>query len=561
MGDPRLILRSSYREFKGKNTAPILLEDDSSRARKSTKTGSGRSSSSGLEPYNGEWSAAQVAHLLKRISFGIQESEIEQLIPMGVDQAVDLVTNSNPNQSLPINNYTAYETDPYVEAGESWVHKPYGEGIEFLRVFSLKNWILESYMKSSLSIHEKMVLFWHNLIPTQFFLIEVANLSYAYYKILDDNALGNFREIIKRVTVDSSMLLYLNGAYNIKEAPDENYARELQELFTVGKGPNSKYTEQDVYEAARILTGWTIDVDAIIDEGRSVSYFEPEYHDQGDKTFSAFYGNRTISGKSGESGQDETDELIDMILDTNEAALYICRRLYNFFVYHEIDDDTEANVIAPLAEIFRTNNYEIQPVIRTLLKSEHFYDTANIGAYVKNPMDHTLGMLRTAEVPIPEDLEEQFDYVYQKYYLMNEAGMGIGDPPSVSGWQAYYQQPIFDKIWINADTLINRAQIQDYFIYGLMDVAKFVATLPNPEDPNRLIIDSNFLLQGITLDETVISDLKTVLLAGQQTDDYWTTAWNLYQNDPENEEYRSTVENRLKQLFRQFLQLSEFQLM
>lgn len=555
MTDPR-IKKKPYRKFKGKDSTPVILSNEhESPAEKRSPI------STGIAPYAGAWTETQATHLLKRCSFGVKKEEIVQLVSLGVDEAVNLLTTPKPNDTLPLNDYDHYETDLYVAPGETWVDAPHGEAAEFLRVYSLKNWILESYTKSNLSLHEKMVLFWHNLIPTQFFNLEIANLSYRYYKILDNNAFGNFRDIIKEVTLNPAMLVYLNGYFNVKEAPDENYARELQELFMVGKGEGSQYTEQDVYEAARVLTGWTLDIESVFNEGEAITVFEDSNHDEGDKVFSSFYGNRVITGKSGPAGAEETDELIDMILDTNEAALYLCRRLYNFFVYHEVDEITETNVIAPLADIFRTNNYDILPVIQTLLKSEHFYDVANLGAYVKNPLDHTIGLLKSLQVPFSEDLNEKFDQLIEQYFLTNDAGMGVGDPPSVSGWQAYYQQPNYDKIWINSDTFIKRARIQDYFVYSFFDLPAFVNLLEHPEDPNALIMESNLILQGITLDESVVNDLKSNLLAGQQLDSYWTTAWNLYHQNPEDEEYRSTVENRLRLLFQQFLQLSESQLM
>jgi len=553
MIDPRLEPKA-YREFKGRSTAPKILKDEATSSPK-------RSTSSGLEPYTGEWGDKEAAHLLKRCLFSVRKEDVTQLLSMSMNDAVDLLTTPKPNETLPVNDYSHYDTDPYVAPGETWVDAPHGEIAEFLRVYSLKNWILEGQINSGLSLHQKMVLFWHNLIPTQFFLLEIANLSYRYYKILDDNAFGNFRDIIKQVTIDPAMLIYLNGYYNIKEAPDENYARELQELFTLGKGEGSQYTEQDVYEAARVLTGWTIDIDSIFNENPAVQLFEDLNHDEGDKVFSSFYGNKVIRGRTGQAGAEETDELIDMILETNEAALYICRRLYSFFVYHEIDDNTEANVIAPMAELFRNGNYEILPVVQALFKSEHFYDVANMGAYVKNPLEHTIGLWKTFEVPFSATLTEKFDQLLEIYFLTSDTGLAVGDPPSVSGWQAYYQQPSFDKIWINSDTLIKRTRIQDYYVFAFFDIPAFVEALENPSDPNALIIESNRLLQGITLEQNVIDDLKSNLLAGQQTDDYWTTAWTLYQQEPENEEYRSTVENRLKLLFQQFLQLSEFQLM
>ncbi|MEM7297800.1 MAG: DUF1800 family protein [Bacteroidota bacterium] len=553
MGDPR-IKKSSYREFQGRSLEPILLKDDSKQPQiKRAKT------STGLTPYIGTWGKEQAAHLIKRCSFGVQKEELNQLSSLTMDEAVDLILTPNPIQNQPVNDYSDYGEDPHADPGETWIGKPYHGEVEILRVISLKNFMLKSYFNAGMNIHPKMTLFWHNIIPTQYFLIEFGNLSYNYFKILNDNALGNYKDIVTQVTTDPSMLAYLNGAFNVKEAPDENYARELQELFTVGKGPDSGYTESDVFEAARVLTGWTIDYDGAFNRGEANYLFFPQNHDTGDKVFSEFYGNRTISGKSGQDGSSETDELIDMILETQEAAKYICRRLYNFFVYHDVDESVETNVITPLADIFRSNNYDIQPVLSALFKSEHFYDTANIGAYVKNPLDHMVGLYRSFDTELPADITEEFDFLYETYFLANDLGMAVGDPPSVSGWQAYYQQPSFDKLWINSDTIINRARYQDHLIFNRMDVVKFASSLDQPSDPDELIIESNQLLQGIPLSEETISDLKSNLLVGQ-TDDYWVNAWNDYENNPENEEYRSTVTNRLQALFRQLFQLAEFQL-
>ena len=367
------------------------------------------------------------------------------------------------------------------------------------------------------------------------------------------------------------MLFYLNGAYNNKEAPDENYARELQELFCIGKGTNANFTESDVQEAAKILTGWVISNEGFSFEGPLTSFFYPDWHDTQDKQFSSFYGNRVITGRSGSDGAEETDELLDMIFDNDETALYICRRIYNFFVYHEIDEATETNVIVPLAAIFRANNFEIGPVLNTLFKSEHFFDAANMGAQIKSPADHFIAMWRVMDVNVSEDAYTRWLTHISINWVTSEVGMEIGDPPSVAGWQAYYQTPSFDRLWINTDTITKRAIRQDSLVYwghwvteGLQipaDLPAFVSTLNNPGDPNLLIQELATLFLGITLDNEVADGMKTILLSGQSDDYYWTNAWDDYVSDPGNSEYLSIVESRLKAMFSPFYQLSEFQLM
>ncbi len=141
------------------------------------------------------------------------------------------------------------------------------------------------------------------------------------------------------------MLLFLNGSTSTVQAPNENYGRELQELYTEGKGVNSLYTQTDVHNAARVLTGHTID--------SNYNYvFQAGNHDDQDKQFSAFYSNTVITGYSGAAGAGEVDNLFNMLLGTQECALFICRELYNFFVYYVDDATVESDVIAPLATVF-----------------------------------------------------------------------------------------------------------------------------------------------------------------------------------------------------------------
>jgi uncharacterized protein (DUF1800 family) len=175
-------------------------------------------------------------------------------------------------------------------------------------------------------------------------------MCYRYNILLRQYALGNFKEMTRAVTMDPAMLKYLNGNANTKKAPDENYGRELQELFTVGKGPGSHYTEADVKAAAHVLTGFRIenkslpDIHGVFDAGR---------HDENDKQFSDFYQNTTIKGRKGKEGEMELDDLLALIFSQPEVARFICRKLYRFFVYHNIDEETEKTIIEPLAELFR----------------------------------------------------------------------------------------------------------------------------------------------------------------------------------------------------------------
>lgn len=526
---------------------------------------------SGLDPYAGTWDTPQIAHLLRRTGFGAKKSDIELLRPMTPAQAVDYILNipsTPPNP--PVNNYNnGTLTDPNIPFGQTWVNEPLSVGfdpnIQSARMDSLRSWWIGLMLNDGPHIREKMTLFWHNHFATEANVVGVSQGLYNHYAMLRANCLGNFKTLTKLVTVDAAMLRYLNGYLNSAAAPDENYGRELQELFTVGKGPDSHYTEDDVKEAAKILTGYRINY---LNLGY---YFDQTQHNTTNKQFSAFYNNTVIQGRTGQNGQLELDDLLTMIMATDECAKHICRALYRFFVYYKIDAAVETNVIEPLADIFRSSGYQVLPTVDALFKSQHFFDTLSLGCVIKNPLDYTVGVCREFNVPIPgsAQLASQYKHwglIYSYASLMN---MNIGDPPVVSGWPAYYQQPMYHEIWIDSDTIAKRVSFADaLFSSGLTgggatllaDPLPFVSALPDPNDPNALINDSVKYLYGIDIGPNSFADLKSFLLSGQSQDYYWTDAWVAYTQDPGDPTNLNIVQTRLKALYKSMLQQAEYHL-
>lgn len=539
---------------------------------------SGRKSpvSGGLEPYTGVWSEKQIAHLLRRCLFGVTKNNLSEFKALSIEEAVDRLLQTSPTPPVPVNNYDNTEEgikDPHVGFGETWTTAPHAGDTEAQRIISLKGWHIHNIINQESTIHEKMIFFWHNLLPTLSWDVYIGKTSYVYSEMLRRNALGNYKTLIRELTTDPCMLIFLNGTRNVKEAPDENYGRELQELFCIGKGPDSKYTEGDVQAAARVLTGWSVDWTKYNNSGAFTSYFNSQTHDTNSKQFSAFYGNRIISGKTGASGADELEELLDMVVEHEETARYICRKLYSFFVFSEIDDQTETEIIRPLALIFKNSNYEIKPVLKVLLESAHFYDISNHGAIIKNPLDHTIGLWRTLGMRSPDPDNALLNYQIYSSLLWHMANMGleVSDPPNVAGWPAYYQAPQFDKSWITTNTITARALTSDSMIFwGFwisqelqinVDLIAFVKQLDNPDDPVELIRESVLLLLGIEPAENDLKNLKSILLSGQESDIYWGIAWSAYINNPGNDEYKLIVENRLKATFQRLLQAAEYHLM
>lgn len=520
-----------------------------------------------LAVYKGGWTADEVVHLLKRTMFGAKQADVDYFSKKTLPEAVDELLHPSlfTPASLPVNDYDQFGLSG-VRMGETWVNAAYNENDDGYRILSFRKWSMGIFIKQDRSIREKLALCWHNHFATQT-NIGHSELIWDHHVLLRQLALGNFKNLLKSVTTDPHMLRYLNGDQNTGAAPNENYARELQELFCIGKGPQSKYTEEDVRQAARILTGWKVDY-----AGRK-SYFKMEEHDSADKKFSSFYKNTVIKGRTGaKAGEEELNALLDMLLANNEAALFICRKLYRWFVYYTIDEKTEREVIQPLAAVFRKTNYEIKPVLKALLTSQHFFDKKNSGGMVKSPLDFCIGLHRELEVESAP--EQNYAANYSMYnFLVDfcaEMGQVYGDPPNVAGWPAYYQIPGYYRLWINSSTYPKRNEFGSIMVkYGynregyffVADIVRFTAGLKNPSDPDLLIDQALQLLYRIPVSATAKQELKkSILLTGQSQDHYWTEAWDDYIKNPTDEIKKHIVATRLKNLFSFIVNSPEYQL-
>ncbi len=538
--------------------------------------------SSGLTPYSGTWTIAEVKHLLKRTMFGSKKDDINYFLGLGMNNSVDTLIELINHPAYvppapPLNNYSNLITDPQCAAGQPWPGTPDTNNMTintyFNRRKSLKSWWISQMLNQPRSLREKMVLFWSNHFVIEYDIINVSTFIYKHNALLREYALGNFKEFTKQVTLNSAMLKYLNGDSNTAQAPNENYARELQELFTIGKDANGNphYTEDDVKAAARVLTGWRNDISNGASANGYNSYFQPSRHDINNKDFSFWYSNAVVTGQPGASGANEVDELLNIIFQRSEVAEFICRKLYRWFVYYEIDAAAETNVIQPLAAIFRSNNYDIVPVLAALFKSEHFYDVLNRACIIKSPVDFSVSLCREFEVVFPDntDIIAQYSSWDKVRSISSGFQMDIGDPPNVAGWQAYYQEPGYHEMWINSDTLPKRNQFSDrmcttgYTYFGqtiLLDVVIYTEGMQNPGDPLLLIDEVLTLHYAIDATPGLKAYLLSILLSGQISNSYWTDAWDDYDNNPGNSTYYNIVKTRLQSFYKYIMDLSEYQL-
>ncbi|MFN9488619.1 MAG: DUF1800 family protein [Betaproteobacteria bacterium] len=402
------------------------------------------------------WAAAATAatlgpdnarHLLNRAGFGASLAEVETYARLTRAQATERL--------LAVKGGVLPEPD--------WVREPYfppgrlasldaetrtrvvAERID--RGIQLREWWLRQMLVTPDPLRERMTLFWHNHFVSGLQKVLSPQLMYRQNVLLREQALGNFGTLLHAVARDPAMLRYLDSAFNRKGSPNENFARELMELFTLGEG---HYTEQDVKEVARAFTGWSLSP-----EGEFV--FRPALHDDGPKT---------VLGRQGNFGG---SEVLDLLLERPETATLIARKLWLEFV----SPQPVPAEVARIAAALRGSGYDIRAALRVLFNSEAFYAPANRGVLVKSPVDLVVGTLRQFEFEVPDVLPFVF--------AAGQFGQVLFAPPNVKGWPG-------GELWINATTLLQRKQLLDTLFQdrlavgmagmGMMAVAANVAANP-----------------------------------------------------------------------------------
>ena len=296
-------------------------------------------------------------------------------------------------------------------------------------------------MMRTIGLREKMVLFWHNHFVTSVDEYDYATLAYRYLALIRTHAFGNFKNFVYQMGLTPAMLIYLNGVDNDDDDPNENYSRELLELFTMSQQDrfgNMNYTQTDVEEIARALTGWEISLQTF------TSNFVERRHDA---------ARKTIFGQNGNYGY---DDVVNLIFEQRPAqvAYFISSKLYQEFVYEELDE----NVVQAMADMLVSSDFEIAPVVSTLLKSQAFFDDQVIGAKIKSPVEFLTGLLADLNY-LPN--QETYERLYNE---VDRVGLGqvILSPPDVAGWPGY-------RSWISTDTLTSRWAITEMILYTIQD--------------------------------------------------------------------------------------------
>ena len=584
-----------------------------------------------LPEYVGTLGAKRAAHLLRRATFGPTKAQIDTFSNLTPAQAItQLYRQSLPDALPPIDPDT---NEPWVITGNT---DPDKEEFEYMEFF--KRWCVGQMMSTSqtlaYSAREKIVFFIHTHLTAIAEKIGSSRALYYQNQLFRLYALDavtspiipadklNFKELTKKISVDNAMLRLLDGNLNVDGSPNENYGRELLELFSIGRGlenalppPTGEgdyifYKEKDVQEAARVLSGFdfdddfvTIDPDTLLPRGKvKGTTLNASSHDNDPKEFSNSFINAgtglpyviepdplLLNGgqPTEESALDEISQLIDMIYAQSETANHICRKIYRFFVYHEITPAINTSIIAVMADTFRTNNFKLQPVIENLLRSQHFYEAAggitddNFGGIIKSPLDLVTGTLKFFSHPIPDMTADPAGFYAQTgeiIGLLETSGMSLYQPFDVAGYDAYHQYPIYHRSWISVNYLTNRYEFIDRIINPMapgmfkIDVYQYVRnniSMGIASNARTLVIElAKYLLpltDNLTFDTTIDNNAT---LTAERLNYFLVTFLSDIDTNPEaewtnrytNQLGIATMEGQLRNLFNAMLQSPEYQL-
>ncbi len=535
-----------------------------------------------LSPFQGTLGTRRAAHLLRRTSFKYTKSKVDQMANQTVFQALNSIL-------LPYNQYLQqpiYDdtVTPAVET-VTWIMPLPGLPADQLPAqdFILRRYVLSWWSDEAMrdpGIVHKMVIFWHQYMAVTNQASGSKNF-FDYLALLRWAALGNFKKLATKMVMDNVMLVYLNNQQNTKNNPNENFAREFLELFTIGKGPQvgpgdyTNYTEDDIVQAAKVFTGFrTSNGRTVIDPETGIprGTVNISQHVTTNKQFSNRFQDKVITGATTAAGMyTELDNFVKMVFDQPETAKNLCRRLYRFFVSKKIDQEIETDIIVPLSNTLIANNFEVLPVLRQLLQSKHFFDEDDsnnkdeiIGGIIKSPLElayHALSFFNLNPAD-PATLPGQ-NYLFHERGLSQRmfglANYSPFNPSDVAGYPGFYQDPDYSRAWFNSSTIIARYKVPAMLLAGKLliggsantnlgvklDIAPWVKTsgvISDPADPYVLVQD----LLTYMLPETVDADrfnyfYNTVFLDNLPAAD-WTYEWQNYLNTNNATEVKIALE-------------------
>ena len=371
----------------------------------------------------------EARHLLSRTGFGASYNEIVDIQPLEYEAAVDKLLSSTSTAAVTpapvwVNEPIAGRSDK--KGSLSREERKARQKILRKRSLELKAWWYREMIDTPSQLSEKMALFWHNHFTSSFKKVKSPSLLYHQNQLLRQYAMGSFADLLHKIARDPAMILYLDTQTNLKKSPNENFARELLELFTLGEG---NYTEVDIKEGARAFSGWSVN------KKTGKFRLRPKQHDEGEKRFMGHRGN--FGG----------DEIINLLLDNPRTAEHITHKLWLEFV----SDTPDPAQVEALAHQLKNSGYEMKPLLKALLLSPAFRDPGNRGTLIKSPVELAVGTIRTLEISVME--------TRPLVHYGRVLGQDIFDPPNVKGWAG-------GTGWIDTNTLLLRQTVLADILHG-----------------------------------------------------------------------------------------------
>ena len=482
----------------------------------------------GLEPFAGALTMDLALHLLRRTGFGPRFSEAKAIVNGNPAQIVDAMLADQPQPTPP--SWASLQPD-LTSAGQT---------VNATNMTDFRNWWMHIMYTSSNPLAEKMVLFWTNHFVSETAKVKVPQYIYWQNYLHRQYALGNFKDYTKAITIDNAMVWYLDSYLSTKAKPNENYARELMELFTIGPfdttnltdptgktAPVPNYTETELQQAARAITGWVMHTTSGMSTYTTADFRANLFDSGADKVFMGKTGNWSYTDII-----DTIFEQLDSKTQKNKVALFICTKLYGYFVYDDPGDPTDTSVdytrycnplnpiIQGLADTFVSSGFSIRAVLRKLLLSSHFFDANTIGAQLKSPVDFILSATRQLELLTIKDSS-----LVQQSSALAGAGLSqLGQPPNVKGFPGY-------RSWISTSSLPSRNSITDSITKGtpppfdMIALAKLYCDndAAKYNDATALVKAFADFLSPIPLSATQLTALRDTLLNGAGVNDWSTT--------------------------------------
>ena len=395
---------------------------------------------------------SQVAHLLRRAGFGATEAELDQYTALGFAGALERVLTPEQVDDSAANQLLAPLA---VDTSDPEARR---------KIEAAKFWWFSRMLYTRRPLQEKLALFWHNHFATANSKVGNAVLMLDQVQLFREHGLGSFETLLQKVFRDPAMLIWLDNRQNRRGSPNENWAREVQELFTVGIG---NYTEQDIKEAARAFTGHTLD--------RENKYtFNRAQHDTGQKTF------------QGQTGNFDADDILAILVRHPATARYLTSRLFAFFVY----ENPAPATIDRLAATFVASNFETRAVLRDIFSGPEFLSPQAFHAQIKAPVELVAGALKALNVQnVGPDATQ----------VLRRMGQDLLNPPDVSGWRG-------GAAWINATTLFERFNFGNRLATGRDDAKPYFADVPG-----------QILARGLGSPEAIVDYYLGLLVDGDAT--------------------------------------------